>query len=115
MGQLWISGPRLWKGARLILKDFPGGCLFVSLATPPGEARIPCQHSGAGLDGHKCLKFLLPSCCLCNAWCVGHSADLEPEQQQAMKQDSDDFPLIEGPVDSSPWLMSLALWLVTME
>lgn len=41
------------------------------------------------MDGHSCHKYLT-ACWPCNPWWVGQTADLEPEQQQAIKQDCDD-------------------------
>ena len=37
MGQLWVSGPRLWEGAWASLVGFTGGGLLVPRGHPPGS------------------------------------------------------------------------------
>lgn len=49
-----------------------------------------------------------------NAVWGGKLAGLQPEQQQAIKQDSNDFLFTEGPVVSGPCLLPVAPWLMTM-
>jgi len=51
VGQLWVSGPRLWEGAGAALVGFTGGCSLFPLATPKLPKRhvgasVPCQQPG---------------------------------------------------------------------
>lgn len=63
-----------------------------------------------GVDRH--LPHGIPwLCCPCkqfhaNMW-GGKLADLQPEQQQAIKQDSNDFLFTEGPAVSGPCLLPM--------
>lgn len=47
-------------------------------------------------------------CCLCSALWGGKRADLQPEPQHAVEQDSHEFLVTEGPAGSGPWLTSTA-------
>ena len=124
MGQLWVSGPRLREGAWATLMWFTGGCPLVSCGhttasrTPRGSlSSLPAPRLLAQLvygakaetGAQGCTPHRVPwPCCPCNTLWGGKTADLQPEQQQAIEQYSNEFLVTEGPAGSGPWLLTTA-------
>lgn len=124
VGELWVSGPRLWQGAWATLTGFtkrcplvpcghatasqtPGGSL-TSLAAPRLLAQL-LYGAKAETEVDGCTSHGVPwPCCPCSALWGGKTADLQPEQQQAIKQSTNDFLVTEAPAGSGPWLLSTA-------
>ena len=124
VGQLWVSGPRLWDGAWATLVGFTGGCPLVprghtaASRTPRGSlSSLPAPRllaqlvyaakAETGVDGRTPHGVPWP-CCPCSALWGGKAADLQPGQQQAIEQDSNEFLVTAGPAGSGPWLLTTA-------
>lgn len=114
--------------------EFTGRCLLVAQCHTTAS-QTPCGHlrplSAAGLPAqlayrtkpetgqmNRCMPHRVPwPCYPCSTLWGRERADLQPQQQQAIEQDSNEFLLTERPAGSSPWLLtttSSASWVAEM-